>query len=276
MMWAVRRWTARRQDNRRLGRSAHSRRRRYKELALFVLLSIGLSVGLPSLVRYVEVHPYFIVREIAVDESGGFSPADLLEWGGIKVGMSMWAVDPEQVRQRLLSHSWIQSAQVRRDFPHRIHVTVSARRPVAIVLHNGLYYLDESGACFTRPERGPALDLPYVSGLAGLSLDAPNARAALDGVLRLLSLAHIWREPLSEIVWDARQGYSLFLERRRVTIRLGWETAPEKFTQIGKVLATWTPDAPAAVFDARFADQIVVRPYVVERGVQSPTLSRPL
>jgi hypothetical protein len=118
--------------------------------------------------------------------------------------------------------------------------------------------------------------LPYVSGFAGLSLDAPNVRAALDGVLRLLSLAHIWREPLSEISWDARQGYSLFLEKRRVTIRLGWETAPEKFTQIGKVLAEWTTDAPAAVFDARFADQIVVRPYVVDSGAQSRTLSRPL
>jgi cell division protein FtsQ len=224
----------------------------------------------------VEVHPYFTVQEIGVDENGGFSQVDLLEWGGVKVGMSMWAVDPEQVEQRLLSHSWIESAQVRRDFPQRIRLAVSARRPVAIVLHNGLRYLDDSGICFTRPERSPVLDLPYVSGFAGLSLDAPNVRAALDGVLRLLSLAHIWREPLSEISWDARQGYSLFLEVRRVTIRLGWETAPEKFTQIGKVLAAWTTDAPAAVFDARFADQIVVRPYVAESGAQSRTLSRPL
>jgi cell division septal protein FtsQ len=276
MMWAVRRWRAPRQDNRRVKRPVRSRRRRYKELALFVLLPIGLGVGLPSLTRYVEVHPYFTVQEIAVDENGGFSQADLLEWGGVKVGMSMWAVDPEQVERRLLSHSWIQSAQVRRDFPQRLRLAVSAHRPVAIVLHNGLRYLDESGSCFTRPERSPALDLPYVSGFAGLSLDAPNVRAALDGVLRLLSLARIWREPLSEISWDARQGYSLFLEERRVTIRLGWETAPEKFTQIGKVLATWTADAPAAVFDARFADQIVVRPYVVESGAQSRTLSRPL
>jgi cell division protein FtsQ len=224
----------------------------------------------------VEVHPYFTVQEIVVDETGGFSQADLLEWGGIKVGMSMWAVDPEQAKQRLLSHLWIQSAQVRRDLPQRIRLTVSARRPVAIVLHDGLRYLDESGICFTRPERSPALDLPYISGFAGLPLDAPNVRAALDGVLRLLSLAHIWREPLSEISWDARQGYSLFLEERRVTIRLGWETAPEKFTQIGKVLAEWTTNAPATVFDARFADQIVVRPYVVESGAQSRTLSRPL
>lgn len=276
MIWAVRRWRARHQDNRRMKWPVRSRRRRYRDLALFVLMPMGLSLGLPSLTRYVEVHPYFTVQEIVVDENDGFSQADLLEWAGLKVGMSMWAIDPEQVEQRLLSHSWIQSAHVRQDFPQRIRLAVSVRRPVAVVLHNGLRYLDESGTCFTRPERSPVLDLPYVSGFVGLSLDAPNVRAALDGVLRLLSLAHIWREPLSEISWDARQGYSLFLEERRVTVRLGWETTPEKFTQIGKILATWTTNAPAAVFDARFADQIVVRPYVVENGAQSRTLSRPL
>lgn len=276
MMWVVRRWVAHRQDNRRLIRSARSRRRRYQDLALFILLPLGFGVGLPSLMRYAEFHPYFTVREIVVEENGGFRQTDLLEWGGVKVGMNMWRVDPDQVEQRLLLHSWIQSAQVRRDFPQRIHLAVSARRPVAVVLYDGLRYLDESGTCFTRPERSLAVDLPYVSGFTGLSLETPSVRAALDGVLHLLSLSHIWREPLSEISWDARQGYSVFLEERRVTIRLGWETGPEKFTQIGKVLAEWTADAPAAVFDARFADQIVVRPYVSESGAQSRTLSRPL
>lgn len=276
MTWVMRWRAGHRRDNRRLMPLTQSRRRRYRELALFILVLIGFSVGLPTLARYAEFHPYFTVQEIVVEENGGFRQTDLLEWGGIRVGMNMWEVDPDQVEQRLLSRSWIQSAQVRREFPQRIRLAVSARRPVATVLYDGLRYLDESGRCFTRPERSLAVDLPYVSGFTDLSLETPGVRAALDGVLRLLSLSHIWREPLSEISWDARQGYSVFLEERRVTIRLGWETGPEKFAQIGKVLAKWTADAPAAVFDARFADQIVVRPYVSESGAQSRTLSRPL
>jgi hypothetical protein len=269
-------WKTHSRDNRRLTRPVRSRRRWYGNLALFVLFPLGLSLSGSFLVRYAERHPYFTVQEVVVDENGGFLQEDLLTWGGIAVGMSMWDVDPEQVEQRLLSYSWLQSAHVRRDFPHRVRIAVSARRPVAIVLHDGLRYLDESGTCFLRPARSPVVDLPYVSGFAGVSLDAPHARVALGGVLRLLSLAHLWREPLSEIFWDERRGYSLFLESRRVTIELGWETTPEKFTQIGKVLAEWTADAPAAVFDARFADQVVVRPYGVEGDARSRTLSRPL
>ena len=216
------------------------------------------------------------MQEIIVEDSGGFPQEDVLEWSGVNVGVSMWTVDPEQIEEHLLSHSWIQSAQVRRDFPQRVHIAISIRRPVAIVLHDSLRYLDESGACFVRPEASPIVDLPYVSGFVGLPLDAPAIRSALDCVLCLLSLSHLWQEPVSEISWDAQQGYSLFLDKRRITVRLGWETTPEKFTQIGKVLAKWSVDAPAAMLDARFADQIIVRPYAIENSARRRALSRPL
>lgn len=272
MWWQTTRW----RENRRLVPSARSRPYWYAGLALFtVVFPVGLSVGWSVLARYAEHHPYFTVQEIIVDENVGFSQDDLQEWGGVKVGMSMWEVDPEQVENRLLAHSWIQSAQVRRDFPQRLHVAVSTRRPVAVVLHDGPVYLDDSGLCFTQFERRPGVDLPYVSGLSGAPLDAPSTRSALDGVIRLLSLSRLWQEPLSEIHWDVQQGFTLFLEQRRVTVHLGWETAPEKFAQIGVVLAEWPKEMPA-VFDARFADQIVVRPYAGEGSSQGRTLSRPL
>lgn len=271
-----RRWMSRRRDNRRVAQPARSRQRRRLDLALTILFPLGCVLGWLLLMHYAEHHPYFTVQEVLVEDTGGFPQEEVLKWSGVNVGMSMWAVDPEQVEARLLSHSWIQSAQVRRDFPQRVHIAISIRRPVAIVLYDGLLYLDESGSCFVRPERSPMVDLPYVSGFAGLPLDAPVVHSALDGVLHLLSLSHLWQEPLSEISWDVQQGYSLFLDERRITIRLGWETTPEKFTQIGKVLAKWSVEEPAAVLDARFADQIIVRPYVIENSTRSRALSRPL
>jgi hypothetical protein len=263
-------------ENRRFTPSSSSTRRRYADLVLLLCLPGGLWLGGSVLTRYAEHHPYFSVKEVLIEETAGFSPEDIQEWGGVKVGMSMWEVEPEQVESRLLSHSWLQSAHVRRDFPQRVHISVSARRPVAVVFRENLIYLDDSGACFAKPEQSPVADLPYVSGMAQLALESSSARSAFEGVLHLLSLAHLWQEPLSEIHWDPQQGYTLFLERRRVTIRLGWETTPEKFAQIGVVLAEWREDAPTAVFDARFAGQIVVRSYAGENSTQSRALSRPL
>ena len=273
MSQAVRRWILHHRGNRRLTRS-HPRRR--LDLVLSVLFPVGCVVGWMLLTQHAEHHPYFTVQEVLVEDTGEFSQEDVLAWSGVNVGMSMWEVDPQRVEKQLLSYSWIQAAHVRRDFPQRVHIAISIRRPVAIVLHDGLRYLDESGNCFLRPERSPMVDLPYISGFAGLPLESLAVRSALDGVLRLLSLSHLWQEPLSEISWDPQQGYSLFLDERRITIRLGWETTPEKFTQIGKVLAKWSGDAPAAILDARFADQVIVRPYEIEHSAQSRMLSRPL
>ena len=279
MSRVVRRWILHDRDNRRLTRPSRSRQRRRLDLALIVLFPVGCVLGWLSLTHYAEHHPYFTVQEIIVEDSGGFPQEDVLEWSGVNVGMSMWTVDPEQIEEHLLSHSWIQSAQVRRDFPQRVHIAISIRRPVAIVLHDSerdRLPQPRIGQTFVRPEASPIVDLPYISGFAGLPLDAPAIRSALDGVLRLLSLSHLWQEPVSEISWDAQQGYSLFLDKRRITVRLGWETTPEKFTQIGKVLAKWSVDAPAAMLDARFADQIIVRPYAIENSARRRALSRPL
>jgi cell division protein FtsQ len=217
--------------------------------------------------QYAMRHPYFRLQEMIVQSNGQASDTEVWAWSGLTLGMNLWAIDPAAVEERLRKHLWIRSAQVRREFPQRMHVSVSLRRPVAIVRHAPLLYLDDTGLCFTGPAQREEADLPYVSGLEGRTLETAEERAALTTVPFLLSQVRLWQEPLSEVLWDARQGYSLFLARRRVTIRLGWENSLEKFAQVGMVLATWPADGPAVVLDARFADQIVLRPYADEQGL---------
>jgi hypothetical protein len=216
------------------------------------------------------------VNDISIETEAPLSQEDLLLWSGLTIGMSVWSVDPEQVEARLLASPGVRTARVRREFPQRVTMYVGVRRPVAVIAYPTVTYLDESGTWFTLPHQQYELDLPYVTGLTESALDSPSAQSALAGVLPLLSLAMVWAEPLSEIHWDPQQGYTLFLARRRLTIHLGWETAPEKFTQVGAVLAQWPLDGPPALVDARFANQVVVRPYPNDRGRNALTPARPL
>ncbi|MBI3245397.1 MAG: FtsQ-type POTRA domain-containing protein [Deltaproteobacteria bacterium] len=282
MKQAKRWWSRRGKENRK--HKPALRWGRFRSTGLMVLVFVlvlfllpeRLKTGWSLLTQYVERHPYFTVQEVVIDESAGFSQALVREWSGVSVGMSMWDVDPERVESQLLSRSWIQSAQVRRAFPRRVHLAVSVRQPIAIVLHDPPFYLDESGVYFRNPEWDVPMNLPYISGFSAVAIEATEVRTALEGVPRLLALSRSWKEPLSEIHWDAREGYSLFLEQRRVTVRLGQEHSQETFDRVGVVLAQWPPEAPAAVFDARFADQVVVRPYAGENSALSPALSRSL
>ncbi len=261
-------------ENRRTAR--HSKSSRYAGGFLLAATLGVVDLGWSVLAPYATHHPYFTVGDITVDADGRFSEQEVQEWGGLALGMSLWEIDPAQVEARLLAHPWIQTAEVKREFPQGIHVTVRARRAVAVVLGPSLTYLDDNGVCFAGQDNNVDLDLPYVSGFANLSLETPAAQTALAEVLHLLSLTRLWQEPLSEIRWDPHLGYMLFLARRRVTIRLGWETTPEKVAQVGVALQTWPVDGPAALFDARFTSQIVVRPYADERGQSKRDFTGPL
>jgi cell division septal protein FtsQ len=267
-----------RRTNRRTTGAPRVRRRGTR--LLFILLLGGMMWGAPSgwsvFRQYVSSHSYFAVTDIAIEAEAPFSPEEILTWSGLTRGMSVWVIDPQQVEERLLTVSGIRAAQVHREFPQRVAIHVQTRRPVAVIARPTVTYLDNSGESFTLPSQQLELDLPYVTGLAEMALDSVTARTALVGVLPLLPLATVWAEPLSEIHWDPKHGYTLFLVRRHLTIRLGWETVPEKFAQVGMVLAQLPGDGSSAVVDARFVNQVVVRPYPDEQTADAPTSARPL
>jgi cell division septal protein FtsQ len=277
---AVAKWwqVSGRRVNRRITGAPQTRHRGTRFLLTLLLGGMiwGVPSGWPIFQQYLYSHPYFAVTDIAIEAEAPFSPEEILTQSGLTRGMSVWMIDPQQVEERLLTVSGIRAAQVQCEFPQRVAIHVQTRRPVAVIARPTLTYLDDSGVSFTLPNQQPELDLPYVTGLPEVALDSVTTRAAVVGVLPLLPLATVWAEPLSEIHWDQQRGYTLFLARRHLTIRLGWETAPEKFAQVGMVLAHLPVDGSSAVVDARFVNQVVVRLYPDEQKADAPTPARPL
>lgn len=239
----------------------------YSGVALVAVALGGNSKVVWSAVKqYVTQHPYFAVEDIQVSSDGRFALEQVRIWSGVEIGMSLWAVHPPQVEARLRAQPWVRTATVRREFPRRVLIAVQTRRPIAIILRQPPTYLDDMGGYFVPQEGIQEVDLPYVSGLAQMALDTPEVRDILRDVVYVLALARLWREPLSEIHWDAYRGYTLFLAERRVTIDLGEQPTPEQFARVRTVLETWPADWPAALFDARFAHQVVVRPAMRSLG----------
>ncbi|MCS6926675.1 MAG: FtsQ-type POTRA domain-containing protein [Candidatus Binatia bacterium] len=216
--------------------------------------------------QYAMRHPYFAVEEIEVRSDGRFTVEQIRAWSGVERGMSLWSIDPAQVEARLRAQPWVRSATVRREFPHRVLITVHTRRPLAIIVRQPFTYVDDTGSYFVPADALEEADLPYVSGLEQLPLDTPEAQRILATVVHLLSLARWWQEPLSEIRWDRHCGYTLFLAERQVAIRLGEQPTPEQFARVRTVLEMWPAPWSAALFDARFAHQVIVRPDIQSLG----------
>ena len=106
---------------------AHSRKVRRRFVVLLALL--GLVAGAVALTRT----PLLDVDRIQVAGNRVVSPADITASAGVQHGDRMTGVDTDEVTARVEAMPWVRTAAVTREWPSTIRVTVTERRPVAVV-----------------------------------------------------------------------------------------------------------------------------------------------
>jgi cell division protein FtsQ len=255
--------------------AAWTRRLRFGVLAALcgVSLAVGLWYGVPRGVRAIASHRYFALTSIEIEGHRRLDRREVLKWAGVAEGRSVWDATPGAVRVRLLSHPWIQQVQVQREFPNRLMITVQERRPVAIVLLDGLRYVDRHGRVLGPLRNDDSRDFPIISGLDGAEI-ADFTGIGMHRALQLLR----WCERLnsldtvSEIHVDRRRGVTVFPRRTAVAVVLGWGGWREKLQRSARVFAAWEgqTDRLAAV-DLSFRDLVVLK----LREEHRPTAARP-
>jgi cell division protein FtsQ len=194
----------------------------------------------PAIVRAVADHPYFAVSEIVVSPTHHVRGGALLEAVNLRPGVSIWRVDPRALAQRLAAQPWVRRARVRREFPRRLVVDVTERRPAAILFLDQLYYVDTTGVAFVRVGERDPLDLPFVTGVeaAIVADERPFARHAIRQALRLLRAMESAGLPfrVSEVHIDREQGVTVFPIEPRVAFTFGWSGFGTKLTRLQRVL----------------------------------------
>lgn len=88
----------------------------------------------------------FGISSIQITGNHRTNPADVLAALGFAPGQSIFAADIQAARQRLLSLEWVADAQVRRQYPDFIAVTIVEKLPFALwETSNGSYVVERSG-----------------------------------------------------------------------------------------------------------------------------------
>lgn len=134
---------------------------RFASLLIVLLLGVGVYLALSL--------PYFNVPSATVLGNNRLTKEEINSVLGV-MGQSIFTVQPEQVRARLLTnYPELLSAEVKVYLPNHVYVTVVERQPVILWQQDGGYtWIDASGVAF-RP-RGSADGIVSVN-----SLDAPPA-----------------------------------------------------------------------------------------------------
>jgi cell division septal protein FtsQ len=180
-----------------------SNRMRWLAAVLTAVTVVGLtSYGVVRAVKWtagklVFENPRFAVREIAVENDGGMTPAQVIQLAGARPGVNVFSVDLAQLRRNLELIPMVRAVDVRRVLPGKLVIHVNERIAVAKLqgpgreLRDSAFWIDRQGVVMKPVKVGDAILQPQTVGPVPL----------LTGVT--LADVRVGRKAESDQVYDA-------------------------------------------------------------------------
>ena len=258
--------------DKRFRRSSHrpARRRTWQYFAIRSVLlagAIAVTAGLLWIAGNALADTrLFRIDRFSVEGNGRLSTSDVDELLRGLRGESIFRVDLEEYRGRLLDSPWVHDAELWRVLPSSVQVVLTERVPLAVGRLNGRFYLvDRTGVVIddAGPEYGE-LDLPIVDGLfqdgAGTTAD-PVRIEVLDRLMTEVSTRSDLRDRLSQVdLSDARNAVVL-LDGEPARLQLGTTQFVARLQRyLDAYEAAQRRVLVADYYDLRFDDRIFVGP----------------
>ena len=138
-----------------------------------LVLAMGSALAAYQVVNFLGQGDLFGLRALEVGGLRLLDGNDVLAASGLEVGTNIFAVDLEEVEQRLENVCWIERAMVMRKPPDRLAVEIVERQRLAWVELGATYGIARDGVLLPK-DQAPGesfadLNLPVISGLAAVS-----------------------------------------------------------------------------------------------------------
>jgi cell division protein FtsQ len=259
------------------------KRARIRRSCLNVLAGI-LAVALMSLF-FIFCHdiilqsPYFRLTSLEVTGNNRLSVQDVLEVARIKSGTNVLLVNLPLSRKYLLSNPWIAGAEITRELPGRLMLTVREHHPLAILNMGRKFLINMEGKVFKEVTDEDVAGLPVIEGIDFSDLDWQDLRRSpnFDAVLSLLEIgrksASILPLPCMRLIRvDREEGITLYLDGsiqalRINAIKIGYQDYSEKLMRLEKVIAYFRANKLIQGIDwidLRQMNRVVISPLISE------------
>jgi cell division protein FtsQ len=248
----------------RVGRAKRPRpvrRARLRWLLGVVLGIVALTAIGGAALRWLLTTPHFGVAGVEVRGASRVPADQILAVAAIPQGTNIFRLDTLGVIERVESLPEVRRADVVRELPNRVVISVEERRPFTLVHGGRLHWMDEEGRLLGATPEAVAPPMPVISGLSPDELASmrtapgPKARAAIGVIRALLRSGNGLTAEISEIDMSRREGPVLYTVDG-VEVRLGTEDWDERLARLEGVLTQIATQDVRAV-DLRFRDQVV-------------------
>lgn len=208
-------------ENRQEGQPERPPRRKLPSQALALLL-LALAILIAAFLFVNST--YFAVGAVVVEGNKYITEEDVFGIAGIPAEINIFRLNTGKIKNRLLHDLRIDEAEVTRQFPTTILITVKERQPLAwAACSYGFVQLDKQGIVMAAVKNIKKIDVPIITGVRlgtvyiGDKVDAPAVKNILT---YLADLDEPTLGQLSEV--NIRSAGDLVAYTvRAVTIRLG-------------------------------------------------------
>ncbi|EJF84525.1 hypothetical protein MCU_00103 [Bartonella elizabethae Re6043vi] len=123
----------------------------------------------------------FVVTQVDISGNKRLTKQDILKMLKLDAAPSIFTFDVERARSLLEKQAWVQSANVQKIYPNRMHISIVEREPYAIWQHDSIIdIVDHTGRVIVPFKGGIVRDLPLVVG--------QGAQNAAKGFIQALSV----------------------------------------------------------------------------------------
>ena len=202
----------------------------------FIITLIGilflLSTGFITREIYQKLcsNNFFQITDMKIDGNRMASKVQITVLSKVDIHSNLLALDVPQVKSLLESHPWIDRAEITRNWPNQLLITVKEKKPVALLHRDtGLFYLDNKGHIIAAASSSQELDFAVITGLENFNFNPTHTTKTpeiLQNAMDLLKLASrnnsiLPEQNISEIHITENGELLLFLLERAFPIYMG-------------------------------------------------------
>lgn len=276
--------------NSRKGRKGGRRLAFLSRLVLGFNLSLAIAAVMIVTGLFILVHDlltqsdYFRARQLNIEGMQRLTREQVVRQAGVHTGMNVLSANLTLARKRLLAHPWIAEAEVSREIPNGLTITVKEHTALAAVNFGQKYLMNTRGEIFKAWAPSDPDNLPVISGLARSDLTVYGRPEPLQGhsngkpsapfqaVMRVLQLGGkkgsiLPNREVKKIQVDRQIGLTIHAFDLGQTINLGFNDYVGKYRMLSKLFSYFKRDRSISDFeriDLNNLQRIVVNPIRIE------------
>lgn len=220
----------------------------------FILLAFGANAGYEAAVK----ERYFAVTEVRVEGLSSAQEGAIRKLIGPVEGSNSLTVNMREIGERLLTHPWIESVDMRRELPATLVVAVRERVPAfTAVFGSAAWMMDAKGKLIEKVDSPDQVSMPLITGAqiknrataaAGASVDRAVADAAMMAMDKMGGYKLMGKYPLRGLDFAEPGVVKAMFKETEACVRLPvlkWTDEMERLVTVDHILRARAGQTPS-------------------------------